>query len=176
MDDLDRDIMSADFGSTPWWCDAGELTWCSRPRLYWVTWELLSQAGASVNAGEEGQPSSVQLASDQDHVEVCKSGWLKVDETRPFPTFTTARPSSKPWRKPAGILQCGPEDISRWQGTPTNFHRISTPEKIASSIAKMNFVSPTWKSESTCWGSLLAIPGGVFQRLSVRTLSSQILG
>ena len=60
MDDLDRDIMSADFGSTPWWCDAGQLTWCSRPRLYWVTWELLSQAGAS---------------------------------------------SSKPGRKPAGILQ-----------------------------------------------------------------------
>eukprot|EP00434_Breviolum_minutum_P029884 symbB.v1.2.026425.t1/scaffold2637.1/size74321/1 len=121
LDDLDRDIMSADFGSAPWQCDAGQLTWCSRPRLYWVTWELLSQPGASVNAGEEGQPSLVQLASDQDLVEVCKSGWLKVDETRPFPTFTTARPSSKPGRKPAGILQCDPDDISRWQGDSHKF-------------------------------------------------------
>ena len=40
MDEVDKDIMSQSFGDWPWSCDAGTLTWCNRPRLYWVTWEL----------------------------------------------------------------------------------------------------------------------------------------
>ena len=33
MDQNDRECMSDAFGCAPWKCDAGTLTWCSRPRL-----------------------------------------------------------------------------------------------------------------------------------------------
>lgn len=92
-----------------------------RPRLYWVTWELLEQSGAQLLLGEDGGRSVVELVSDQVVTEVCKSGWLKVDELRAFPTFTTARPRERPGRKPAGILQCDPEDLARWQADAHRF-------------------------------------------------------
>ena len=40
MDEKDKNITSDSFGASPWQCDAGTLTWCNRPRLYWVTWEI----------------------------------------------------------------------------------------------------------------------------------------
>ena len=40
MDDRDKNIMSESFGDRPWEIDAGTLCWCSRPRLYWISWEL----------------------------------------------------------------------------------------------------------------------------------------
>ncbi len=121
MDAADAEIMSDDFGSTPWLCDSGQLTWSSRPRLYWVTWELLSEPGAQVIQGGDGDQPTVLLVSDQKVEDVCKEGWLKIDESRPFPTFTTSRPSDRPGRKPAGILQCNPDDLQRWQADRHRF-------------------------------------------------------
>ena len=121
MDAADAEIMSEDFGSTPWLCDSGQLTWSSRPRLYWVTWELLSEPGAQVIQGGDGDQPTVLLVSDQKVEDVCKVGWLKIDESRPFPTFTTSRPSDRPGRKPAGILQCNPDDLQRWQADRHRF-------------------------------------------------------
>ena len=48
MDAKDRDIMSQGFGGQPVQIDAGEMTWCHRPRLYWTTWDL-------VDGGSGGQ-------------------------------------------------------------------------------------------------------------------------
>ena len=115
MDEADCQVMSDDFGSAPWECDAGQLTWCSRPRLYWVTWELLAGDGADLRMETDTSRSSVVLTSNQPLEEVCKRGWLKVDELRPFPTFTTSRPRDRPGRKPAGILQCNDEELERWR-------------------------------------------------------------
>ena len=115
MDEADCQVMSDDFGSAPWECDAGQLTWCSRPRLYWVTWELLAGDGADIRMETDTSRSSVVLTSNQPLEEVCKRGWLKVDELRPFPTFTTSRPRDRPGRKPAGILQCNDEELERWR-------------------------------------------------------------
>ena len=114
MDAQDRDIMSADFGDSPWFCDAGTLTWTSRPRLYWITWELQGMKGASLSDGSSGAPREVRLEAYQDLEEVCCEGWIKVDPSRPFPTFTTARPRAKPGHKPAGIHTCNSQDLERW--------------------------------------------------------------
>ena len=54
MDAEDRATMSADFGGEPWACDAGQLTWCSRPRLYWISWEIAEQPGAYLQSGSQG--------------------------------------------------------------------------------------------------------------------------
>eukprot|EP00438_Fugacium_kawagutii_P022110 Skav219854 [mRNA] locus=scaffold859:647168:648580:- [translate_table: standard] len=114
MDNKDRDTMSADFGSQPWRCDAGTLTWCSRPRYYWVTWELQQQDGVNITAASGDTAGEVALHAHVELEEVCEEGWIKVDPSKPFPTFTTARPRSHPGRKPAGIHQCSGEELARW--------------------------------------------------------------
>ena len=57
----------------------------------------------------------LRLEAFQHLEEVCKEGWIKVDVTRPFPTFTTSRPRSIPGRKPAGIAQCSSQELDRWR-------------------------------------------------------------
>ena len=118
MDSEDMEHMSDDFGSYPWLCDAGTLTWCSRPRYYWISWGLDTQSGVTIHESQSG-PGKVELRGEQDLLTVCKEGWIKVDCSRPFPTFTTSRPRSSPGRKPAGIQQCSDQEISRW--TQDNF-------------------------------------------------------
>ena len=38
-----------------------------------------------------------------------------------FPTFTTARPSLKPGRKPAGLTLCPPDAVARWKADAHRF-------------------------------------------------------
>ena len=113
MDVSDRQAMSEVFGSQPWKCDAGTVSWCSRPRLYWLTWEL--QEGQGVSLHPASQPPEVVLQAYQDLELVCQEGWIKTDSSRPFPTFTTSRPRTSPGRKPAGLGQCTQEDVLRWE-------------------------------------------------------------
>lgn len=114
MDDVDMAVMSEEFGSLPWKCDAASLLWCSRPRYYWVTWVLWEQEGATLTAPIAGAPGQVHLVGSQHLDEVTREGWMKVEPTRAYPTFTTSRPRSHPGRKPAGISQCSSSDIARW--------------------------------------------------------------
>ena len=113
MDEADRLTMSREFGDTPWRCDAGTLTWCSRPRLYWVTWEI-SDEEEQVVFSQDSEVREVILYGEQSLFDVCQEGWIKVDPTRPFPTFTTSRPRDKAGYKPAGVHQCSGEDLDRW--------------------------------------------------------------
>lgn len=48
MDDTDLEAMSSSFGSYPWRIDAGGMLWCSRPRVYWLEWELFMEDGATM--------------------------------------------------------------------------------------------------------------------------------
>jgi len=112
MDRKDQDVMSAGFGCEPWKCDAATMTWCSRPRLYWLTWELSQEDGCTLLS--DGDQSEVVLVAKQDLEWVCKEGFIKVDCERAFPTFTTARPRATPGRKPAGLHQCTHEEVDRW--------------------------------------------------------------
>lgn len=114
MDAADRAVMSDSFGDEPWLCDAGGMTWCSRPRLYWISWTLQEHDGVTLLGGEPGTPRSVKLEAFQDLEEVCEEGWIKVDPERAFPTFTTARPRAKPGHKPAGLNSCSQADLDRW--------------------------------------------------------------
>ena len=105
--------MSADFGDTPWRCDAGTMTWCSRPRLYWLTWELEQQSD-EVEFEINETNREVTLYANQHLDEDCCEGWTKVDPERQFPTFTTSRPPFSPGYKPAGVKQCTEEELHRW--------------------------------------------------------------
>ena len=81
MDERDRQVMSDSFGDQPWEIDAGTLCWCSRPRLYWISWEL-NPLGEDVEINER----CVTLTGHQPWTSSVEAGWAKVDETRPFPT------------------------------------------------------------------------------------------
>eukprot|EP00435_Cladocopium_sp_Y103_P007463 s167_g2.t1 len=109
MDDEDRGHMSDSFGESPWSIDAGGMTWCRRPRLYWITWDLTPQKGVAFE--EDG----VSLSAEVDLKEFILQGWTKVDETRSFPTFTTSRPRSSPGHRPAGVTQCDLQTLHRWE-------------------------------------------------------------
>ena len=114
MDPQDRQVMSEGFGGEPWLCDAGTLTWCNRPRLYWISWELIAQPGVAFTYHPQKQVKQVELHAEQDLEEVCSEGWIKIDPCRSFPTFTTSRPRSTGGYKPAGIHQCNQEELSKW--------------------------------------------------------------
>ena len=114
MDATDRDVMSQAIGGQPLHCDAGDFTWCHRPRLYWCDWEIVSQDGF-VLVSAEGEPTRLILQGSQDIASVTRAGWLKVMPHKPFPTFTTSRPRSTPGRKPAGVRNCSWEELQRWE-------------------------------------------------------------
>lgn len=109
MDERDKDIMSSSFGDRPWEIDAETLTWCRRPRLYWITWPLQEGTGAQFDGAK------VMLSSEVDLTQFITPGWEKVDKSRAFPTFTTARPRDKPGHRPAGIHHCDQATLARWQ-------------------------------------------------------------
>ena len=115
MDKQDREVMSEGIDAEPIRCDAGTLTWCHRPRLYWCDWEILEGEGYTVKPGSPAGPRELVLDGCQDPHEVIRGGWIKVAPEKAFPTFTTARPRSSPGRKPAGVQQCSSEELERWR-------------------------------------------------------------
>ena len=51
-DDEDRYIMSRDIGVLPWRIDSFGVTLCHRPRLYWISWDLVEGEGVTVTPPE----------------------------------------------------------------------------------------------------------------------------
>lgn len=127
MDQKDRDVMSEAIGMRPLSCNAGAFTWCQRPRLYWVDWEIDNEYTQGPAASGEWSPVQVTLTGSQDITEVIRRGWLKVDPGQPFPTFTTSRPQGKPGRKPAGLQSCTDQDLLRWAADSHRFPPLSVP-------------------------------------------------
>ena len=121
MDGSDRDVISQGFGGAPVHCDAGDISWCHRPRLYWCDWELRDSTGLSLQTQEAHQPLRLWLEGTQDIRQVIRQGWLKVEPLKRFPTFTTSRPRAFPGRKPAGISQCTQSDLARWKADSHRF-------------------------------------------------------
>ena len=119
MDANDRNIMSNAFGTEPILCDAGDFTWCHRPRLYWISWEI--ECNNAMSLDHSGEVTTLRMSGTQDLADVIRQGWRKVDETRPFPTFTTSRPRERPGRKPAGVHQCSLTDLERWHNDAFRF-------------------------------------------------------
>eukprot|EP00438_Fugacium_kawagutii_P016151 Skav228276 [mRNA] locus=scaffold6733:108207:110481:- [translate_table: standard] len=112
MDKADRDTMSLGFGGSPMACNASDVSWCHRPRLYWLTWELQPMEGLTLDYS--GEVARIALSGRGPLDECIKAGWTKVDPETPFPTFTTSRPRAKAGHRPAGVQQCNLEELQRW--------------------------------------------------------------
>ena len=109
MDNSDQQVMSDSFGDAPWRIDADQMTWCRRPRLYWVTWQISTGPGVSI------EDQVVTLSANVELEEFISPGSTKVNPDRAFPTFTTSRPRAAPGHRPAGINHCDPNTVQRWK-------------------------------------------------------------
>ena len=111
-------LMSEGVGVQPWLVDAFGVALCHRPRLYWCSWEICPEPGCDV------EPPKTQEWTDTGHIRFKASleqqdflspGWTVVDPCAGLPTFTIARPTTRPGNRPAGLRTCRPHEVSRWE-------------------------------------------------------------
>lgn len=113
----DCEIMCTEFDNWPWFIDSNGVSLCHRPRLYWVSWELLDNEGVAFVSGSDGRlpiVGEVQLSAKLNSKVYLEAGW-DMPKGKSLPTFTTSRPSPTPLRRPAGIATCSAEELSRWR-------------------------------------------------------------
>ena len=117
MDDVDREAMSSDVELQPWSIDAGCLSLARRPRLYWLTWELLEGSGVLLHPPRGNSFLDYGIvdleASVEDKYYLTKS--CKKFSEEKFPIFTTSRPRKSPGARPAGLGTCSPTEKERWE-------------------------------------------------------------
>ena len=117
MDWEDCAVMNEAYDERPWYIDAGDVSLAHRPRLYWVSWEVLQEEGANFRLGTgEKLPlkGEIQLDCALDPSQYLEPGF-KLGPGVTCPTFTTARPSAMPLRRPAGLKGCQPHELERWR-------------------------------------------------------------
>ena len=116
MDEVDRQTMSKGIERTPWRIDSLGLTLCRRPRLYWVSWELQGDLDVTLEkpaCEDETGLGHVSFAPVVQGEALLEPGWKLAGES--LPTFTTARPSDVPGRRPAGLDQCTKKELQVWK-------------------------------------------------------------
>ena len=124
MDAGDCGVMNAAYGLEPWLVNASGISLARRPRLYWFNWDPRPMVGLTeLRVPPRGLPvkGELQLKAVLDTKDFLEPGWKRVEGNGHFPTFTTARPSPTPGRKPAGLPLCPPDAVQRWQADQHRF-------------------------------------------------------
>ena len=117
MDDSDRETMSREVELQPWSIDAVGVSLARRPRLYWITWELQEGEGVMIHPPRTEDFVDfgiVDLQADVNEQHYLKKGWSRTQQVA-LPTFTTSRPRSEAGPRPAGLKNCLPHELQRWQ-------------------------------------------------------------
>eukprot|EP00435_Cladocopium_sp_Y103_P043465 s1760_g12.t1 len=123
MDASDCQVMSDEFGISPWYIDAAGICLAHRPRLFWLTWEVQAGEGVEILLGSDGRlpiQGQINLKADFDEKLFLEKGWKRYSN-KAFPTFTTSRPSALPLRRPAGLRDCSEEERARYKASLTDF-------------------------------------------------------
>ena len=113
MSEGDRAVMSEAVNLACWSIDSLGLTLCRRSRLYWVTWDLLGGEDIEVHLPEPGKVGQILFGGHADPNHLLEAGWELAGPA--LPTFTTARPSPVPGRRPAGLDKCSLAERHRWE-------------------------------------------------------------
>ena len=117
MDPDDRYVMSESIGSLPWMVDSLGVALCRRPRLYWMSWELLGGEGVDITPPEDDSfygYGEVKLQVELDESEYLKAGCC-LNSQDGLPTFTTSRPRPTAGNRPAGKWQCTEAELVHWE-------------------------------------------------------------
>ena len=123
MDHEDYEVMCESFEERAWFIDCAGISLCRRPRLYWVSWELREDEGVQFSSPERCKllvKGEVELWAEISPSDYLEPGW-HMDDLQRLPTFTTARPSSVPLRRPAGLKTCQPHELEKWQADSHRF-------------------------------------------------------
>ena len=153
----DYDDCSHSFEDMPWYIDAGLLSLSPRPRLYWVSWELMQTEGSQLLWGSDGTlpiKGDACLQAELDRWLYLEPGWSCSQA--PLPTFTTSRPSPKPMRKPANLSTCEAHEVERWKADRPRFPPYKYPDSNCVVSARGEHRPPMSQNEKPFWASLSA--------------------
>ncbi|CAK0793653.1 unnamed protein product, partial [Prorocentrum cordatum] len=92
-----------------------------RPRLYWLSWQLLPCEGYCY----QNKGHFIEVTADgAERVELpwVTPGWIWNGGVLPVPTLVCARPSSLQPTRPAGIARASPEAKARWKKDDHRYH------------------------------------------------------
>lgn len=147
MDDQDRETMSASFQLQPWAIDAADVSLAHRPRLYWISWELVPGDGVQLSPPTDDSFKSFGTATLKAEVKpqlYLQPGWTLSGSAK-LPTFTTSRARQAPGRRPAGVDRLTQYEWEQWQADEFRFppyqyqlcyqlhkgeqHRLPSPEE-----------------------------------------------
>jgi hypothetical protein len=116
MDDADERHCSELIGVSPWFCDAGEVSPCSRPRYYWLrnisvaemTDVYFQGGGVHFSLGPQDVPELNAFL---------EPGVVKaVEDGGNFFCFLRPQARSAPPPHPAGVHRASPPALRRWKG------------------------------------------------------------
>ena len=124
------DYLSAKMQVRPYFFDAGEFSWCRRPRLFWlkgidvlpgpdlVLEDRLMHGGFYIRTAETRIPNVEAFLNPGAERCEAKYGAVSSDPDRPQPfyTFTRPIPRLQPPYLPAGLDRASSQAISRWKG------------------------------------------------------------
>ncbi|CAK0845909.1 unnamed protein product, partial [Prorocentrum cordatum] len=113
------------FGRVPVSLNAADLGWVRRPRLHWLSWDLLPsfEMTAEMKATADGaRPRRPRACRARPVTELPPvSEWLPRRDTWPgaaedgrLPTFVRWTPRSSPRPRPAGLCPCTGKEVARW--------------------------------------------------------------
>ena len=133
MDAKDRATMSEHMETLPVMADAADFGVCRRPRLYWLSWEILGSPEVTVS-----EPVSdgwigyreVHFQVDTELKRFFSKGW-ELEEGQLLPTFTTSRPRPQRGNRPAGLWQCTPEEVTGGRQTNIGILLMSIGQNIS---------------------------------------------
>ena len=117
MDGKDRAVMSQSIGVCPVVIDSFGISLCRRPRLYWLSWELVPSSGVVLWPWQEDGWYAyrwVELQATLDVADFLSPG-CSLSGDGGLPTFTTSRPREHPGSRPAGLWQCQDWEVTRWK-------------------------------------------------------------
>lgn len=108
-----RKICSTTLGLKPYLVDSIQLSWCRRPRFFWVSWVISPVASeVLVDHGDYFEWIFPDVKGSPHHW--VDDGWQRTSNTL-MPTQTRAVPRTNPPLAPAGLDQASPHAIARWE-------------------------------------------------------------
>ena len=116
-DDEDIRIMSRELDLRPLLVDSKHLSRARRPRLFWLSIDLIEHQEAEVHQHELFDEIWYGAATEPMHAvlsEGCRWPPGENDTAARFPTMTRAIPRKKPPKAPAGLDSTSEEGRSRW--------------------------------------------------------------
>ena len=120
MDTSARAQISKELGVEPLALCPSDILPYNRPRLAWVSSQVVEHEGISLEQLDGFTRVHMQGEALQDSQWI-EPGWQRYDPNAPHATFMKSIPRRAPPVRPAGISRCDPTTIQRWESDQFRF-------------------------------------------------------